>query len=68
MRLLEILMKEVELMSKILYLLKGKITVFIRAYCEHFNKPIKYSCSNVECTLGIKIPFSNKAVFIQRRR
>lgn len=43
-----------------------KIFINIRNYCNHFNKPIKFGCSNFQCTLGVKIPFSKKAIFITR--
>lgn len=50
---------------KITYLLKSRLRIFYRDYCDHFNKPIKFSCMGSDCTLGIKIPFSRKAIFIQ---
>jgi len=46
----------------------NKFFVFTRDYCTHFDKTIKYGCSNFQCTLGVKIPFSKKAIFITRIR
>lgn len=41
-------------------------SIMVRDYCGNFNKPIKFGCSNFQCTLGVKIPFSKKAIFITR--
>jgi len=53
-------------MSKIDLYKGNRFFVFIRNYCTSFNKPIKFGCSNFQCTLGVKIPFSKKAIFITR--
>lgn len=53
-------------MSKIDLYKGSSFFIFIRDYCGHFDKPIKFVCSNFQCTLGVKIPFSKKAIFTQR--
>jgi hypothetical protein len=50
---------------KITYLLKSRLNIFYRDYCDHFNKSIKYSSMGSDYTLGIKIPFTKKAIFFQ---